>query len=89
MNNSYTYKTTNYVLRNSADMFLVDDSVSIYNTSWTYLHNRVITFDEKADAEKAAAKINKVYRDENRVDPQGNPMTVRVCTMKITVIVKG
>ena len=87
--NTYTYHTDAYVIRNSEDMFLEYNSISMNHTSWTYLHNRAITFDEKADAEKAAAKINKVYRDENRVDPQGNPMTVRVCTMKITVTVEG
>lgn len=87
--NTYTYHTTNYVIRNSADMFLEDNSVSTNHTSWTYLHNRALIFDEKATAEKAASKINEVYRNENRIDPQGNPMTVRVCTMKATVIIEG
>ena len=87
--NTYTYKTTNYVIRNSEDMFLEDGSVSINHTSWTYLHHRALVFDEKNTADRAAAKINDVYRNEGRVDPQGNPMTVRVCTMKTTVVVEG
>jgi len=87
--NTYTYHTDNYVIRNSEDMFLEDGSVSINYTSWTYLHRRALVFDEKNTADRAAAKINNVYRNEGRVDPQGNPMTVRVCTMKTTVIVEG
>lgn len=87
--NTYTYHSTNYVIRNSADMFLEDNSVSINHTSWTYLHNRALVFDEKDTANKAAAKINEVYRNENRIDPQGNPMTVRVCEMKTNITVKG
>lgn len=87
--NTYTYHSTNYVIRNSADMFLEDNSFSIYQTSWTIFHSRARVFDEKDTADKAAAKINEMYRNENRIDPQGNPMTVRVCEMKTNITVKG
>lgn len=87
--NTYTYHTNNYVIRNSEDMFLEDNSVSTNHTSWTYLHNSARVFDEKTTAERAAAKINEVYRNEGRIDPQGNPMTVRVCVMKTTVVIEG
>lgn len=87
--NTYTYHTTNYVIRNSEDMFLEDGSVSTSHTSLTYFHRRALVFDEKTTADRAATKINDIYRNENRVDPQGNPMTVRVCTMKTTVVVEG
>ena len=87
--NTYTYHSNNYVIRNSEDMFLEDSAVSANHTSWTYLHRRALVFDEKTTAERAAAKINEIYRNENRVDPQGNPMTVRVCTMKTTVVIEG
>lgn len=87
--NTYTYHTNNYVIRNSEDMFLEDNSVSTNHTSWTYLHRRALVFDEKNIADRTVAKINYIYRNENRVDLQGNPMTVRVCTMKTTVVVEG
>ena len=87
--NIYTYHATNYVIRNSADMFLENDSVSTNYAAWTNLYRRALVFDDKAIANKSAAMINEVYRKENRIDPQGNPMTVRVCTMKTTVRIEG
>lgn len=87
--NTYTHQTDNYVIRNSADMFLEDGNVSISEVSWTTLYNRALKFAYKVTADKIAAKINEVYRNENRIDPQGNPMTVRVCKMKTTVTIEG
>ena len=87
--NTYTYHSNNYVIRNSENMFLEDNSVSTNHTSWTYLYRRALVFDDKAIANKSAAMINEVYRKENRIDPQGNPMTVRVCTIKTTVRIEG
>lgn len=86
---SRTYNTKNYVIRNSAGMFLEESSVSSSNTSWTYLYNRALVFDDKTIADKSAAMINETFRNENRIDPQGNPMAVRVCTMKTTVVIEG
>ena len=84
-----TYKATNYVIRNSAGMFLEESSTSSSNTSWTYLYNRALVFDDKTIADKSAAMINEVRRNENRIGPQCNSMSVRVCTMKTTVTIEG
>lgn len=83
-----TYHTTNYVIRNSADMFLENGSVSTHDVSWTTLYNRAFKFAYNVTAANIAKKINEICRNENRIDPQGNPMTVRVCEMETTITIK-